>query len=46
MSKSPTWSEVLLSSLSMIFIGCLLSHFDRSTDRLSWKPSFGACDVT
>jgi hypothetical protein len=30
MSKSPTWSEILLSSLSMIFIGCLLSHFDRS----------------
>jgi hypothetical protein len=29
-SKSPTWSEILLSSLSMIFIGCLLSHFDRS----------------
>jgi hypothetical protein len=30
MSKSPTWSEILLSSLSMIFTGCLLSHFDRS----------------
>ena len=30
MSKSPTWTEILLSSLSMIFIGCLLSHFDRS----------------
>jgi hypothetical protein len=27
---SPTWSEILLSSLSIIFIGCLLSHFDRS----------------
>jgi len=46
MSKSQTWSEILLSSLSMIFIGCLLSHFDRSTARLSWKPLFGACDVT
>jgi hypothetical protein len=35
--KNTIERKTLLSSLSMIFIGCVLSHFDRSTDRFGWN---------